>query len=103
MKNSFLFFIPLTALIVHATPTIQNDRRMESFQAGDSLNKRSADQKCVSCPFPFQPYCHECPETIFGACLNTQRQTCGFDNALPSDDISCGKGTWGCIYNCCKE
>ena len=74
MKTSLLSFIALIAVIVHATPTIPNvstlsthpmyhyyhdgrltlyrwQDRMESFQAGDSLDKRSANFPNVCPPF----------------------------------------------------
>ncbi|KIJ95123.1 hypothetical protein K443DRAFT_109262 [Laccaria amethystina LaAM-08-1] len=108
MKTSFLFFIPLIAVIVRATPTLRNDH-MESFQASYSLDNCAHQNEitvsCVHCgPLPIKPYCRKCLHTgFFGECLSTQSRTCGYDDALPSDDISCRKGYWGCIADCCKD
>lgn len=105
MKTLFLSFIALSvAVIVHATPTIPNGR-VESLQAGgNSLDKR-ADQKCVQCDpdADRKPRCLECPDTLFGGCLNTHGGGCGLYNSLPVEDIGCKRGSWACVVNCCNE
>ncbi|KIJ90060.1 hypothetical protein K443DRAFT_686981 [Laccaria amethystina LaAM-08-1] len=101
MKTFLPFFVALVAFIVHATPTVQNQNRMVSSQASDSLEKR-AGQCIPQCGTP-KPYCRTCPDLYFwGACVTPHGITCGYSDALPSDK-DCPRGSWGCIANCCKD
>ncbi|EDR10810.1 small secreted protein [Laccaria bicolor S238N-H82] len=103
MKN--LFFIALTAVIVHATATIRSDR-IDSFQASDpsdGLAHRRGVANCADCDSgPATPYCLKCLDTLFGGCINTHGQTCDYAGALTSDK-SCGTGSWGCVDKCCPK
>lgn len=104
-----LFLIPLIAVIVHATPAIQNDR-VESFQASDSLDGRAhlreITASCFQCGDYEEPFCVKCATTgLLGECWSTHRSTCDGNGggAVPSEDIGCEKGSWGCVVDCCKK
>ncbi|KIJ92168.1 hypothetical protein K443DRAFT_114006 [Laccaria amethystina LaAM-08-1] len=87
MKTLFPFFIALVAVIVHATPAIQND---------------TAVSRCLPCKNGVSiPFCRPCPSTLSsGRCFSTHGGTCGPD---ATDDKSCPKGSWGCRHICCEE
>ncbi|KIJ92164.1 hypothetical protein K443DRAFT_444956 [Laccaria amethystina LaAM-08-1] len=93
MKTLFPFFIALVAVIVHATPAIQNDR----------MEKDTAVSTCIYCGSKgvTKPFCRPCPElTLWNACMTTHGRTCGPD---ATDDKSCPKGSWGCRSVYCTE
>ena len=61
---------------------------------------------CIHCNPDWKPVpsCYQCPEKgWFGECLSAHSRTCNVADAIVDNTKDCGKGTWACIPNCCKN